>query len=218
MRPDVDDWPVLAICYGDFTYHDKIRNMPTTMAENPKFRAWDTSGSFEPNAFDIIVIDNAKNKSILRFRKLVEQNPNAKILALRDNSENSNLDMQEFLKELGSPPKSMIKYLDDFEPLKVVRSTLPGQSARPFKCYISNYEPSGRSSYQTQLPPDGGVYIPMLNFISDDLSSKDLSIVRDLYKPKNIIWLNKTDLDNSNIENKSEWITVADAVKGQRGL
>jgi hypothetical protein len=217
-KPDSEKYPISVIFYGSFGYSDNVRNLPTTQAENPKFRLWDPTGSFQPRSIDRIVIDDAKDKPILRLRQCIKDHSGERILVLRDESEKSNLNWVEFLKELGCPPQNMVDRLSNYEPLKVLRAPSTGNyTARPFKVYLGTRYLGTRAPYRgsstvsSSLPTDGGLYVCMDNF--SPLSTDKNIRTALLADPANIAWLNKTDFENSDVENNPLWVSVDEAVE-----
>lgn len=201
-------YPLHYILHGDFNWNHSLRQMVSTLAESPKFRAWDPSGSFSTKSIDAIIIEDTTDKPILRLRAFLEKNPGKRVLVLRDASEKRDLDMKKVLEGLGNPPASMIFYASKFDPIKLVRSGNGMTTPRPFKCYTAR--PYRGSSYETALPTGGGIYVVMDNFYP--LDDDGLEIAR-LSNPKNVVWLNKTDFEASGIDKMKNWMTVEDGKK-----
>ena len=204
------DFEVLVIAYGSFDWISGISGIPTTQAISPKFRAWANGGTFQLHTFNRIVIDDAPDKPSLRIRTVTEKYPDERILFLRDNDPDDDVDWKEYLKALGSPPKSMIDYLSKYEPTKVARMPNGNTSSRPFKCYVHDSRPYRGSTSSDQLPAGGGLYVVMDNF-APITSDKDIGIARKA-GPKNTVWLNLTDFRSSGIENNPDWFSVEQAI------
>lgn len=203
------DFEVLVIAYGNFWNHG-MSGIPTTEAMSPKFRAWQEHCYFQPNTFEMIVIDDGPEKPALRIRTVIDENSGKRILFLRDNDPDDDVDWEKYLKELGSPPKSMITYLSAYDPAKVQRGTGSGIT-RPFKCYVGSRPYRGTSrGLQSTLPAEGGLYVVMDNF--DPLSTSSDISVAEMAKPKNTVWLNKTDFAASSVENDPKWYSVEEAI------
>lgn len=198
---------VLIIPYGDFSRQYKISGMPITQALSPKWRAWTEYGSFSTTAFDRIVIDDVPiaDKPAARVRAVIEKH-GGRILFLRwnDQDPNKKVDWAGYLAALGSPPKSMIEYLSSYQPVKIARAKGSGVS-RQFKCYVGENRPYRSKSYSTQLPAGGGMYVEMDNFYPCGKGDVDVALMT---KPKNVVWLNKTDFISSGISKMPEWSSV----------
>lgn len=207
------DFEVLYIAYGSFPWNTGLSGMISTQAMSPKFRAWTEGGHFQAKSFARIVIDDGKEKPALRIRTVTDTYPNERILFLRWNDQDPNKkpDWDGYLKALGSPPKAMIEMLSKYQPAKLVRSTV-GNSSRPFKCYVGRNEPyRNQSTWATDLPKGGGMYIVMDNFCP--LSSRANINVAYQSEPKNVVWLNKTDFACSGVEASKEWLSVDECVQ-----
>lgn len=208
-RPE--NFDVLVICYGNFGYNSGVSSLPTTMAASPKFRIWPQFGSFTPMVFDRIVIDNTKDRPSLRIRTVIDTYPNEKILFLRDNSENRDIKWKAYLAALGSPPSTLVDYLSKYTPAVVAKASAAGVALRPFKCYIRDIPPYRSVIADTALPTGGGLYLVMDNF--SQLETDRLISVAKMANPKNIVWLNKTDYESSNIQKEPNWFGVNEAIE-----
>jgi len=208
-RPE--DFEVLTICYGEWKYNKGPSSMPITQAVAPKFRAWPQFASFPVDAFDRIVIDNADDKPSLRIRTVIDLYPTERILFLRDNSEKRDIVWADYLTALGNPPATMISYLNKFKPAVVAKASPTGTALRPFKCYIGTSQPYRGMVSHDMLPAGGGLYIVMDNF-SITHNNRDIEIAK-MSKPDNIVFLNKTDFESSNIEKNPLWYSVAQGVE-----
>ena len=203
---------VLTIAYGDWGWNDGPTSMSTTKAISPKFRAWMDHGTFPTTAFDRLVIDNTKegDKPSLRIRQVLETYPTERILFFRAGVDNPDIKWKDFLAALGGPPKSMVDYLSKYQPVKVVRSASGTYAARPFKCYTGN-NVYRNSSPLSELPVGGGLYRVMDNFSTTD---REIDVqVAKMTNPKNIVFLNKTDFESSNIVKDPDWYSVEQGVE-----
>lgn len=208
MKPAQYD--LMCIAFGTWAYGQQPRDMSLTQAVQPKFRIWPALGTFMPDAFDRIIIVNTEDRPILRVRTVINQYPNERLLFIKDNSEKKNIQWKQFLKDFGSPPASMVDYLSKYQPAVVPKGTSTG-STRPFKCYVQGHTPyRGQSDYQQALPSEGGIYFTMDNFIPDAPSMRREMACH--IKPKNVIWLNKTDYESSGIDKNPLWLSVDQAL------
>jgi hypothetical protein len=207
-----DAFDVLVICYGSWGYNKGPSGMNITEAMNPKFRSWPQFGNFPVNAFDRIVIDNSLDKPALRIRTILDTYKQERILFLRDNSEKRDIVWDDYLKAIGSPPKAMIDYTANHKPAVLPKAVASGGALRPFKCYINQKSVPYRGSPSSDtLPSDGGLYIVMDNF-SVSHNNNDIEIAK-MTKPKNVVYLNKTDFESSNIQKNPLWYSVTEGIE-----
>lgn len=207
---------LLYVAYGSYGYAYNSRStgaysIPTTEAISPRFRAWVDHARFEPHTFDRIVWDDTPDKPSLRIRTLIEENPDDRILIVRNNApdDEDDVTMQQFLDSLGNPPAAMVTVLSAYKPKKIVRAAA-GTATRPFKCYVRENRPSSYSNEQSSLPADGGLYVVMNNFAPES-SADDVNIAQQSM-PKNTVWLNLTDFRASGVKDKPNWYSVEEGI------
>lgn len=208
-RPCPKTYPMMMILHGDLNWGHGCRAMKSTLAENPKWLAWDPTASFNTNSINRIVLNDAPDKPILRVRQCVEDHSGERILFLSPTEDK--IDWKQFLIDLGSPPNNMIEYLSAYDPIKVIKSNSVNQSTRPFQAYLGPRAPSRHSSPITLLPAAGGLYICMDNF---NVQSSDTDIqIALLGEFDNVVYLNKTDFINSKIDKDPNWVNVEQAIE-----
>ena len=211
--------PLLYVAYGEYGWHHSRRSsgasgIPSTEAVTPRFRAWTENARFQPHTFEMIVWDDAKDKPSLRIRTCVEENPGTRILFVRNNAPEGEADVtkQQFLDAIGNPPLKIVKNLSDYKPAKVARSS-GAATARPFKCWVRKSKPymNSHDGMVSSLPAEGGLYIVMHNFQSEE-SSENISIALRS-NPKNVVWMNLTDFKASGVDVNPDWYSVKEGIQ-----
>lgn len=209
--PTPADINLSVIAYGDYNNED-LGGLKGTKADSPNFKIMDSFSSFSTKAFQKIILADTKDRPILRVRRVIaEANDIEKFLVIRNLSEG--VTFEQILDRLGNPPKDLIAKLSEYEPLPTPKRAPSTAVKNYLKVFISDsvFGPSINSNCLDALPSDGGVYIEMNNFtpLSDSGSVKTMKLL----DPKNIIWLNKSEMAKSGVKDDPEWLSVNEAIQ-----
>lgn len=200
-------------------WNKRGRNSWTASRSSPQVQAW--IAEICPKDIDFILLDDAKDKPVLRMRNFLENmgDMNQGVMIVRkrpdlpdrtvdDKPEPfiNDLDWDTFIKDMGSPPVIM---LSTIEPAVVSRNGT-SLTKRPEK--IRAYKaPRRTAEFVDTLPTGGGYYVEMLDFGLQGISQDQLKAIDPDGKP--ILYFNKGDIHA--VKNNPEWKPAIDRFNEQ---
>jgi hypothetical protein len=217
--PPVHSDKVLCAFITNSRWSKRGRNSWTASRASPQAQAW--IGEICPKDIDHILIDDAKDKPVLRMRNFLENMSDTSkgVMIVRKRPDLpdrvvdgkpepfiNDLDWATFIKDMGSPP---VLYLSKIEPAIVSRNGTSIRRPERIRAYTSAYR---SAKFIDTLPLNGGYYVEMENFHITGISNEQIKALDLNGKP--LLYFNKGDVDV--VKKHPDWKSALDRFNEQK--